>query len=99
MAMTETSHTIIVEPVEPGWSVRVGGADNPMVFASGWAAERAGRDLAMRLADAGGEVELELRLRGGAVAARFICFPPLEHEDMPLMINTPPVRSRSAAAG
>lgn len=83
---------VIVEPVEAGWTVNVEGVDNPMLFTSGRAAERAGRDLAMRLAESGQEVELEMRLRGGAVAARFICFPPLEHENSPLMMDVPPVR-------
>jgi len=91
----EKVHTVIVEPVEAGWTVNVGDVENPMVFSSGRAAERAGRDLAMRLAESGREVQLELRLRGGAVAARFICFPPLEHEKGPLMINTPPTRFRA----
>jgi hypothetical protein len=96
--MEETVHTVIVEPVEAGWTVNVGNVENPMIFSSGRAAERAGRDLAMRLAESGKEVRLELRLRGGAVAARFICFPPLEHEDGPLMVTTPPTRGRVADA-
>lgn len=90
-SMTDRRHTVIVEPVAAGWSVQVGCADNPMVFASGRAAEKAGRDLALRLADAGSEVELELKLRGGATAAKFICFPRLDSEDMSLMMRMPPL--------
>lgn len=83
---------VIVEPVEAGWTVNVDGVENPMPFRSGREAERAGRDLALRLAESGQEIELELRLRGGALGAKFICFPPLEHETEPLLLNTPPVR-------
>lgn len=89
-SMTDRRHTVIVEPFAAGWSVRVGCADNPMVFASGRVAERAGRDLALRLADSGSEVELELKLRGGATAAKFICFPRLDSEDMSLLMRMPP---------
>lgn len=94
-AASSQTHMVIVEPSATGWSVQVAGADNAMVFASGRVAEKAGRDLALRLAEAGVEVQLELRLRGGAVAARFLCFPPLDTEDAPLMINTPPLRRPS----
>lgn len=90
------AHTVIVEPVEAGSSVTIGTVENPMVFSSGRAAERAGRDLAMRLAESGREVHLELRLRGGAVSARFICFPPLEHEDRPSLIRPPSAQFRAA---
>lgn len=83
---------VIVEPVEAGWAVNLDSVENPMLFNSGREAERAGRDLALRLAENGQEIELELRLRGGALGAKFICFPPLEHETGPLMLNTPPVR-------
>lgn len=82
------SHVVIVEPADQGWILRVGGADNLMVFASGRVAEQSGRDLALRLANAGAEVLLELRLRGGAVAARFLCFPPPDEEDKPMAVGT-----------
>ena len=72
--MSDAAHIVIVEPVDAGWSVQVGGADNPMVFARAQAAEQAGRALAMRLAEVGRAVQLELRLHGGAVVSRFICF-------------------------
>ncbi len=88
---------VIVEPVNAGWTVHVAGIENPMLYRSGREAERAGRDLALRLAENGQEIELELRLRGGALGAKFICFPALEHETGPLMLNTRPVRfDRSA---
>lgn len=83
---------VIVEPVEAGWTVNVDGVENPMLFSSGREAERAGRELALRLSQIGQAIELQLRLRGGALRAKFICFPPLEHETEPLMLNTPPLR-------
>lgn len=83
---------VIVEPVEAGWTVNVDGVENPMLFSSGREAERAGRDLALRLAESGQEIELELRQRGGALGTQFICFPPLEHETGPLMLNPPPIQ-------
>ncbi|MFC7379215.1 hypothetical protein [Brevundimonas sp. GCM10030266] len=84
---------VIVEPVEGGWTVNVEDVDNPMMFASGRAAEDAARNLAMKLAAGGADVELELRLRGGERAARFVVLAPVEHEEGPLILNT----SREAA--
>jgi len=78
---------VIVEPVDGGWTVNVETIDNPMMFASGRAAEDAARDLALRLAANGSDVELELRLRGGERAARFVVLAPVEHQDRPLMLN------------
>lgn len=79
---------VIVEPVDGGWTVNVEDIDNPMLFASGRAAEDAARELALKLARGGIDVELELRLRGGERAARFVVLAPVEHEDRPLMLNT-----------
>ena len=78
---------VIVEPVEGGWTVKVESVDNPMMFVSGRAAEDAARDLALKLAGGGEDVELELRLRGGERAARFVVLAPVEHEDRPLMLK------------
>lgn len=66
---------VVVEPIDAGWVVAVEGVDNPLVYRSGRAAEEAARGLAMRLARRGGPVSLEVRLRGGAVAGRFIVQP------------------------
>lgn len=79
---------VIVSPVDGGWTVDVEGVDNPMMFASGRAAEDAARELALKLAAAGSDVELELRLRNGARAARFVVLSPVAHEDRPLMLDT-----------
>lgn len=78
---------VIVEPVDGGWTVKVETVDNPMMFVSGRAAEDAARDLALKLAGGGEDVELELRLRGGERAARFVVLAPVEHEDRPLMLK------------
>lgn len=79
---------VIVAPVDGGWTVDVEDIDNPMMFVSGRAAEDAARELALKLAAAGADVELELRLRNGQRAARFVVLAPVAHEDRPLMINT-----------
>jgi hypothetical protein len=46
-----------------------------MIFPTGAGAEQAARNLARRLADAGEPVILEIKLRNGARAGRFL-FPP-----------------------
>jgi len=84
---------VIVEPLQTGWAVRATGLANDLVFASGRAAERCGRQLAECFARAGREAELQFRLRGGARAVRFLCLPPLEHETNPLLISAPPERA------
>ncbi|MFJ6024242.1 hypothetical protein ACIQC9_06565 [Brevundimonas sp. NPDC092305] len=86
--------TVVVEPVQGGWTVNVEGVDNPMVFRSGRAAERAGRDLALKMAHESRSVRLELRLRGGAVAARFLVLAPTRDNDEPLLVETPAIRDR-----
>lgn len=90
---------VVVEPLEPGWAVRTGAFANPMVFRSGSAAERAGRDLALSLASAGAPAELHLRLKDGTTAARFVCLPPAGRDPDPLVvgIRPPPKRLREAA--
>jgi hypothetical protein len=82
--------SVIVEPLQTGWAVKATGLANDLVFASGRAAERCGRQLAECFARAGREAELQFRLRGGARAVRFLCLPPLEHETRPLLISVPP---------
>lgn len=88
---------VIVEPLGSGWAVRSEALDNLMVFRSGRAAERAGRDLALRLASGGEPAELHLRLKDGSKAARFVCLPPTERDPDPLVIAVrPPPRRRPA---
>ncbi|HZW15411.1 MAG TPA: hypothetical protein VFF66_04055 [Brevundimonas sp.] len=86
---------VIVEPLASGWAVRSDALDNLMVFRSGSAAERAGRDLALGLAAAGEPAELQLRLKDGSKAARFVCLPPTEWDPEPLVVGVrPPPRPR-----
>lgn len=72
--------TIVVEPSGAGWIVGVRGLMNQMFFANGRNAEIAARDLATRLADVGEGVEVEIRIRGGAIAGKYFCFPPAANE-------------------
>jgi hypothetical protein len=64
---------IVVEPFAHGWAVRQPTVDNSQVFASGAKAEDAARRLGARLADAGQPAEIQVYLRGGALAGRFLC--------------------------
>lgn len=66
---------IFVEPSDESWIVRGDFSDSPLEFSTGAQAEQAARDLAHQLADAGEPVVLEIRLRDGARAGRFL-FPP-----------------------
>lgn len=66
---------IFVEPSGDGWIVRGDFHDSPLTYPTGARAEQAARNLAHRLADAGDPVVLEIRLRNGARAGRFL-FPP-----------------------
>lgn len=81
---------VVVEPFGEGWAVRSLAADNPMILRRGADAERVGRDLARRLAAAGTPVQLNLRLRDGATAAKFVCLPPAGADPEPLMIRLRP---------
>jgi hypothetical protein len=83
---------IVVEPLGAGWAVRSDIIDNLMVFRSGGAAERTGRDLARSLALAGEPAEVQLRLKDGAKAARVICLPPTDRDPDPLIVGVRPSR-------
>ena len=69
------SSLVLVEPAGDAWAVQSSLTDSPMVFPTGAGAEQAARRLAHRLADAGEPVVLEIKLRDGARAGRFL-FPP-----------------------
>jgi hypothetical protein len=65
---------ISVAPEGAGWAVRCPALfDNPMICRSGARAETVARALAERLTRAGVDCLLELRLRDGAMAGRFVC--------------------------
>jgi hypothetical protein len=64
---------IVVEPFAQGWAVRQPSVNNSQVFVSGAKAEDAARRLGARLARAGLPAEIQVYLRNGALAGRFIC--------------------------
>jgi hypothetical protein len=64
---------IVVEPFAQGWAVRQPAVDNSQVFKSGAKAEAAARQLGARLAKAGMPAEIQVYLRDGALAGRFVC--------------------------
>jgi hypothetical protein len=64
---------IVVEPFAQGWAVRQSAADNSQLFVSGAKAEDAAMRLGERLAGAGEATEIQVYLRGGALAGRFLC--------------------------
>ena len=63
---------ITVVPVAHGWAVRSAGVQNDMLFAAGAKAEAAARALARRIADSGENAEVQIFLRDGALAGRFL---------------------------
>ena len=78
--------TIVVEPAADAWAVRVDDVE-PQLFVRGREAEAAARKLAEKLAASGEQVEIQLFLRNGEKAARFICLPPASKEDRPLLVG------------
>ncbi len=67
-------HAIIrVEPLVGGWMVRPSDRAQAEVYASGARAEDAALRLGARLARAGQTSEIQVYLRDGALAGRFVC--------------------------
>jgi len=66
------THLIVVEARGDGWAVRSDRLATDMTFRSGAAAEQSARRLAERLARAGQTAEIQIRLRNGALAGRFV---------------------------
>jgi len=66
---------IFVAPAETGWSVSSDGFENDMLFLSGAKAESTARGLAEKIAISGEYAEVQVRLRDGSLAGRFICAP------------------------
>ena len=64
---------IVVEPFAHGWAVKQPSVDNSQVFASGAKAEDAAMRLGESLANAGLPAEIQVYLRDGALAGRFVC--------------------------
>ncbi|PVM93628.1 hypothetical protein DDF67_02760 [Caulobacter endophyticus] len=67
--------SVFVEPSQDGWIVRGDFTESPLAFTTGARAEQAARELSHRLAEAGEPVVLDIRLRNGSRAGRFL-FPP-----------------------
>lgn len=63
---------ISVTPAGEGWSVRSDVLDGPLAFARGARAEQAARALARRYAEAGQSAEVQVFLKDGALAGRFL---------------------------
>lgn len=63
---------ILVEPSRDGWIVRGDFSGSPLEFTTGARAEHAARELSHHLADTGEPVVLEIRLRDGGCAGRFL---------------------------
>ena len=66
---------IVVEPCADGWAVRQPSIANAQLFVSGAKAEDAARLLGTRLADAGQPAEIQVYLRNGDLAGRFVLAP------------------------
>lgn len=72
------SFTISIKAAQDGWSVQGDTIENGMMFLSGANAEAAARLLAQRYSDVGRYTEIEVFLRDGSLAGRFVAVPDLE---------------------
>jgi len=64
--------SIVVAPMGDNWTVRSSALDKDLVFPQGGRAESAARALADRYAAEGLSAEVQVYLRDGALAGRFI---------------------------
>ena len=69
--------TISIRAAQDGWSVQGDTLENGMMFLSGAEAEIAARSLAQRYSDAGQPTEIEVFLRDGSLAGRYVSVPDL----------------------
>jgi hypothetical protein len=63
---------ISVAPAGEGWAVRSEALDSDLTFQGGARAESAARALANQYADAGRHAEVEIYLRDGMLAGRYV---------------------------
>jgi hypothetical protein len=71
------SFTISIRAAQAGWSVQGDTLENGMMFLSGAEAESAARALAQRYSDVGQPTEIEVYLRDGSLAGRYVSVPEL----------------------
>lgn len=69
---------IRITAAQDGWRVEGDTLENGMMFLSGAEAEHAARALAQRYSDAGRPTEIEVFLRDGALAGRYVSVPDLD---------------------
>jgi hypothetical protein len=70
--------TISIRAAQDGWSVQGDTLENGMMFLSGAEAEIAARSLAQRYSDVGRSTEIEVFLRDGSLAGRYLSVPDLD---------------------
>jgi hypothetical protein len=70
--------TISIRAAQDGWSVQGDTLENGMMFLSGAEAEIAARSLAQRYSDVGQPTEIEVFLRDGSLAGRYVSVPDLD---------------------
>ncbi len=68
---------ISIKAAQDGWSVQGDTLENGMMFLSGAEAEAAARALAQRYSDVGQPTEIEVFLRDGTLAGRYVSVPEL----------------------
>ena len=69
---------ICIKAAQDGWRVEGDTVENGMMFLSGAEAETAARRLAERYSDAGQFTEIEVYLRDGSLAGRYVSVPELD---------------------
>ena len=69
---------ISITAAQAGWRLQGDTLENGMMFLSGAEAETAARLLAQRYADAGQPTEIEVFLRDGTLAGRYVSVPDLD---------------------
>ena len=70
--------TISIRAAQNGWTVQGDTVENGMMFLSGAEAESAARSLAQRYSSVGQHTEIEVFLRDGSLAGRYISVPNLD---------------------
>ena len=69
------TRVISVRPAHDGWTLTCSAAHGSLFFAQAREAEDAAREIGEGLASEGQPTEVHVHLRGGTMAARFVCIP------------------------